>query len=238
MNYRNFKTLILLATIVMFGFNSMAQEESDCIKIRGSETKPYFAISVEMFNILYAGIPNPVVVASSFPPKKLRISWGGATATHYINEQYDVIVPDSLAGRIITITVSAEIKRGKTKILGNSSFRIKPLPDPIMYVGATIREGYQSVYKDVILANPLVVARMGTDFNLELRWQILSYNVTFVTNCIEEPPITIKGHQFSEEVINKIINAPSGTIIEFSDFEISSIAGYRTIQKQIVIRIK
>jgi len=79
---------------------------------------------------------------------------------------------------------------------------------------------------------------VSPDFNYGLRWEVLSYKVTFIRNGTEEPPIAVQGPRFSEDVLNKIQNAPSGTIIEFSEIKIQSTAGIRNILNPIVVRIK
>ncbi|MDR0368130.1 MAG: gliding motility protein GldM, partial [Bacteroidales bacterium] len=92
-------------------------------------TKPSAAIAAEKMNVLYAGINNPVTIAAPVAPERLRISWGGATATSQGGGRYDVSVPANLAGKEITISVGAEID-GNNQSMGATSFRIKAVPEP------------------------------------------------------------------------------------------------------------
>jgi hypothetical protein len=202
-----------------------------------AKTKPFAALSVasDRMNILYAGIPNPVSVAASVNPKKLRISWGGATAIYRGNGNYEISVSDSLESKEVIITVSAK-KSGKIQYLESVYFRVKTVPGPVIIVGGYLNGG--SHPKDAILANPFVSAKWTPDFHIDARWTVLSYNVIFIINGIVEPTITVEGGLFSEQVLDKIKNAPSGTIITFSDFKIQSIAGYREIENLIVVRIQ
>ena len=229
-NQNSMKTFILLAVIAIFGFNSMAQ----------NETKPYFAIANDRLNIFYAGIENPVTIAASVAPEKLRISWGGATATYSGNGRYNVSIPDSLVGKGVTITVSVETKRGKIQNLGSRFFRVKPLPEPEIFIGANINGGVHS--KAALLANPFIIASTMGDFHYHLLWRVVSYNVTFIINGIVEPPIIVENNRFGEQIVNKITDAPAGTVIEFSDFKIqcNTFKGKinRDIEKMIVIRIR
>jgi len=199
-------------------------------------TKPAAAVEAEKMNVFYAGIPNPVKIAAPVAPEKLRINWGGATATSTGGGKYDVNVPASLVGKEVSISISAEMEKGKTQNLGGTSSRVKAVPEPNVFVGGNISAGKQA--KDAILANPFVSARMGADFNYQLNWQVLTYRVTFVRNGVEEAPITVNGAQFNDQVRSKIQNASSGTIVEFSDIRIKSIAGERNIGRPIVIRIR
>ena len=52
------------------------------------------------------------------------------------------------------------------------------------------------------------------------------------------PPITVMGSQFTEEVISRIQSASSGTIIEFSDVKVQSIAGRLHFPKPVIVRIQ
>ena len=201
-------------------------------------TRPSAAVAAEKMNVFYAGIPNPVTIAAPVAPEQLRINWGGATAkpAQGGGGKYEVDVPTSMAGRDITITVSAELERGRPQNMGSTVFRVKSVPEPTVFIGGNISTGKYP--KDQILANPFISAKMSPDFNYELRWQVLSYRVVFVKNGIEGTPISVNGGQFNEQVRNEIQRAQSGTIVEFSDIKFSSIAGQRTSQKPLMIRIR
>jgi gliding motility-associated protein GldM len=196
-------------------------------------TKPAAAVAAEKMNVFYAGIPNPVAIAAPVAPERLRINWGGATATPLGGGRYDVNVTNTV--KELTITVSADMD-GKTVNMGSTTFRVKTVPNPTVFIGGTILGGKQP--KDLILANPLLIAKMSPDFNYELRWSIVSYRVTFVRNGVEDPPISITGPHFGAQVTSKIQAASAGTIIEFSDIRISSIAGTKNVPETITVRIR
>jgi gliding motility-associated protein GldM len=199
-------------------------------------TKPSAAVAAEKMNVFYAGIPNPVSIAAPVAPEKLRISWGGATASSLGGGRYDVTIPSTLAGKEITVSVAADMGSGKTQNMGQTTFRVKSVPEPTVFLGANILGGRQP--KEIILANPLVTARMSPDFNYELRWSILSYKMTFVVNGVEEPSVNITGPHFSDQVKSRIRSAAVGTLIEITDVKIQSIAGTRNIQKVLSIRVR
>ena len=198
-------------------------------------TKPTAAVAAEKMNVFYAGIPNPVTISAPVAAEKLRINWGGCSATSLGGGRYDVTVPQNMAGKTVNVTVSADMGGGKTQSMGHTEFRIKPVPEPTASIGSNITSGRQP--KDLLLANPLIVARMSPDFNYELRWNVVSYKVTFVKNNVEEAPITVKGGRFPDNVVSKIRSASSGTQMEISEIKVQSIAGARTL-KTILVRIK
>ncbi|MCL2132007.1 MAG: gliding motility protein GldM [Lentimicrobiaceae bacterium] len=201
-------------------------------------TKAASSIAADMMNVFYAGIPNPVTIAAPLPPERLQIDWGGATVTRSPEGagKFDVTVPSTLVGREVTIKVSARVEGGQTQAMGQASFRVKAVPEPGVFVAGNIQGGKQP--KDALLANAFVSATMDQSFNYRLPWKVLSYKVTFVRNGVEAAPIMVNGAQFSDQVRSGIQNASSGTIVEFSEIKIQSIAGTRNIQKTIMIRIR
>lgn len=198
-------------------------------------TKPTAAVAAEKMNVFYAGIPNPVTISAPVASEKLRINWGGCSATSLGGGRYDVTVPQNMAGKKISVSISADMGGGKVQSMGSTEFRIKPVPEPTASIGSNITSGRQP--KDLLLANPLIVARMSPDFNYELRWNVISYKVTFVRNNVEEAPITVRGGRFPDNVVSKIRSASSGTQMEISEIRVQSIAGARTL-KTILVRIK
>ena len=115
---------VLFAFTMLFGCNSKAQKETK------TANTPSFAVSTENNNILYAGIPNIVTVATSVPPEKLRIFWGGAMATDLGNRRYEVSVPSSFVGKTIDFTLFAETEESKNQKLGTVSFHVKSVSEP------------------------------------------------------------------------------------------------------------
>jgi len=111
----------------------------------------------------------------------------------------------------------------------------KPIPEPWILVGNTTGGG---ISKDSLLENPFLTATMPSDFDGEIEWNVLSYKVVFVKNGVEDAPITVRDARFSDEVISKIQSAPSGTMVEFSEIRIRSIAGTRLIVRPIIVRIR
>jgi len=196
--------------------------------------KPTATIAAEKMNVLYAAIPNPVSVSAPVPPERMRVSFPGCSAKSTGGGKYDVTVPESMVGKSITISVSADMG-GKTQALGGTEFRVKRVPDPTSYIGGNIYGGKRS--KQEILANPFLSARMGDDFAYDLRWTIASYRVTFVTRGVEDPPIAVAGGNFSEAIKSKINNAGSNTIVQFTDIRATSIAGQRTL-RDLMVRIR
>ena len=132
--------------------------------------------------------------------------------------------------------VTADVGGGKTQKMGETKFRVKNVPEPSVFIGGNIIGGKQP--KDAILANPMLTTKTSPDFDFELRWSVTSYKATVIKGGIENAPIVINGGRFNDQLISMIKSATSGTIVEFSDININSEAGKRTIQRPLCIRIR
>lgn len=197
--------------------------------------KPSATVAAEKMNVFYAGIPNPVSVNAPVAPEKISIELvGGGTQTRTAPGAFNITVPESMAGREVTVNVKADLG-GKVSPMGSTKFRVKRVPDPVVKVGGNYTGG--RVAKGDLAANPFLSATMSQDFAYDLRWSITSYQVTFIVRGMEEAPITVQGGTFSEALKTKIRNAAPGTIIFFQGIRATSPAGSRTLP-DIGIRIR
>ena len=89
--------------------------------------KPSATVSPDKMNVFYIGVDNPVSVsAPGFSKDKIRVSLSageikGSNGTYVVNvkQRGDV-----------KVTVSGEMEKGKSTVLGVSTFRVKPIPPP------------------------------------------------------------------------------------------------------------
>jgi len=187
---------------------------------------PSATVAAEKMNVLYAGIDNPVSVSASVPPERISISLSGGTSTRTRPGSYNITVPESLVGRVVTINIAADVN-GRQQPMGANEFRVKRVPNPETVLGGGFKGG--RIQKNELLANPFVSATMGDDFVYDLRWTVNSFQVTFIVRGIEEAPMTSNSRQFTEAIRNKISSSPAGTVVLFSDIRASSAAGTRTL---------
>ena len=201
--------------------------------------KPSATVAADKMNVLYSGIENPVSISAPVDPNRLSLSIPGCTVTPAGagTGKYVVTVPASLVGRGVTATVTATSadNRGQSMNMGITDFRVKQVPTPKSYLGATITGGKWT--KNEITANALLTANMGQDFLYELTWTVTSYKVIFVVKNVEDAPIPVIGNRFNDEVIRKINSAQSGTVIIFTDIKAKSTAGERPLS-EITVRIR
>ncbi|MBQ5533341.1 MAG: hypothetical protein IIU04_07315 [Bacteroidales bacterium] len=222
----SFLTVVAVVAMVMgIGAKGYCQQELTAMA----------AVSADKMNILYAGVPNPVTVSSSVPAENLYIDWGGCTSNALGEGRYEVSVPLELVDQTVKIVVSTVMEDGTVLPIREMDFRVRQVPNPDVCIGAGIDGGTYS--RDVILANPLIVAQTPKDFDYELLWKVMSYKITFYKGDVEEAPIMVKGPRFPENIVRKIQNAPKGTIMEISEIRVQSPAGQRTL-REFTVTIK
>ena len=95
---------------------------------------------------------------------------------------------------------------------------------PVACIGAGIYGGSRP--KDVILANPLIVAQTPKESKSDLLWKVISYKVAFdkgdgkpLSHILVDTP------RFPENVISAIREASSGTRMIISDIKVRSDVG-------------
>ena len=196
------------------------------------ETKP--SIIIDKMQVLYAGVSNTVTI-DGVDMNKYYVSFPDCDVKKIGSNQYQINVPVSLIGKKVTASIIAKDGTSGAKPIKECEFRVKRVPDPRATIGANIRGGKRS--KTELTANPFIRASMGEDFAYDLKWNISSYQVVFVSKGYEDNPETCVGANFSDAVKQKIENAGSGTVIIFTNIKVSSEAGQRAIE-EISVRIK
>lgn len=89
--------------------------------------RPSAVVSPDKMNVLFIGVPNPVSVSAPGVAKgDLRVNMNNGSISGK-DGQYTVTVNSPGDA---TITVSGELTKGKTSVLGSTLFRIKRIPDP------------------------------------------------------------------------------------------------------------
>ena len=89
--------------------------------------KPSASVTPDKMNVFYIGVDNPVTVAApGFTNEhvKASISAGSMTGS---NGKYMVKVATR---GMVKVTVTGELEKGKSTVLGSYDFRVKPIPPP------------------------------------------------------------------------------------------------------------
>ncbi len=184
--------------------------------------KPGLTISPTKMNVFYIGVENPVDISVPGGPERVTPS---ITAGKIRQEGKGWIVYDLPKGtKEAVISVSA-VFSGKPKSMGNMTFRLKRVPDPIAKVGGK-SEGFIS--KSLLLASPYLVPEMPVGFDFDLRYVATSF--TFVTEISGDIiPIKVQGNRLTPEILKIVQDAKKNKRIWFEDINVRGPDGERTI---------
>jgi gliding motility-associated protein GldM len=149
--------------------------------------QPMGVISPVEMNVLYAGYDNKIqATAAGFPPDKVSLQGpgvGGQTQFEGM-KVYLVKPPMSSVGQKVTLSVNAEGKQ-----VGKMEFRVRPMPNPNLFLGATSNLE-SSISKSALLGAPSLTA--GYDASVPIKADFTINSWTFVA--------TVNGNQVKKPV--------------------------------------
>ena len=132
--------------------------------------RPSAVVSPDKMNVFYMGVPNPVSIsAPGIAKEKLKVDVAGGTITG-ANGNYMIKVT---GGSEATVTVSAEIEPGKSRILGASKFRIKKVPDPV----ATFASKVSGRIPSAIAKSTNTLEAELRDFDFDLKFKVIKFTI-------------------------------------------------------------
>ena len=169
--------------------------------------KPVAVVSLDNMQVLYAGIDNPITV--SVPgvdgrSVKASIVEGQGTMTPAEGEGKYLVKPATGSKKMV-IGVDATIDKG-TQRMGQPTFQVKPIPDPVITVGGFTNGA--KVSRSSLASGATVVARAGEGFTFKIpkgSIRVMSLEV-FVGN----KPFNMQGNNFDPELLSAIKRANRG----------------------------
>ena len=161
--------------------------------------KPTAVVSADKMNVFYIGVDNPVSIsAPGIPKEKIRPSITGGTITGS-NGSYIVRVT---AQGEANVTVSGEIEKGQTKVLGGAKYRVKRVPDPVAKFGGMVSG---QMNKSVVRAQGFVSAVLE-NFDFDLKFNVSKF--TLIVAKKRQDVITLQSA--SNALTSEMQNALSG----------------------------
>jgi gliding motility-associated protein GldM len=153
--------------------------------------RPSAVVSPEKMNVMYIGVPNPVAVsAPGVANKDLVVTMTGGTIKP-VSDGHFIATVSSLG--TATVTVSGQLTKGKTSVLGSSTFRIKNIPDPKpMFAGKS--GGTTSAAN--IKNQDFLVAKL-VDFEFDARFDVKRFSVYIIKPRQDVIALTNTGAQLS-----------------------------------------
>jgi len=146
--------------------------------------EPNVVVSATAMNVMYKGLDNPIDVSvPGVSPDRIRIRVNGGTYSQkrvqnargeYFSGNW-AVNPNEI-GKNVQVIVTAEDATGKATTYAPKEFRVKRLPDP---VAKFANKSSGSISKAEALSQPGVFASLGSDFDFELKYDVVSYTISY-----------------------------------------------------------
>ena len=167
-------------------------------------------ISPDKMNVLYIGVENPLSISApgiAAENIKAGINQGRLRGS---NGHFIAMVEQP---GIAHVNVSAQMRDGSIKHMGNQQFRVKRIPSPKVRLGeyesGTIPTAQFKVYQHL---NTIL-----EDFVFAVQFEIVSYNVMNARNGQIILDEKIQGHRYNNKVKQVVRNARSGDIFYYDN---------------------
>jgi len=161
---------------------------------------PSATVSADLMNMLYAGYNNPISVSvPGVPLNKVQATMTNGTLQPVGPGKY--IARPSKVGQDVTISVIST-NTGRPQQMGQYTFRVRRLPDPMPYITINDEHGNPVRYKggglpksQLVVANALGAAI--DDGILDIGFKVQSFETVFFDNMGNAVPIVSSGSAFS-----------------------------------------
>jgi hypothetical protein len=225
------KRFALILVITINAVCVMAQSAEKKTALSAAKSNKVLAVAPTKMAVLYMGIDNPVDIAIS----DMSIKYITATVdSGEIENKGDgkFIVRINKNVKVTKINVF-ETYNGYTTKIGERSFKVKRVPDPVPSI-ASVTSGAVSK-SDLIAAAGLIPVMKDFEFD-EAYFVISSYTMTMnVTGDLIEKNAT--GNKLTTDMINIIQKAPKGTKIYFENIKVVGPDGKTRTLSSIIIKL-
>lgn len=195
--------------------------------------RPAATIAATRMNVLYAGIENPVEIASAgIPDNQISVSLKGPGTLKKVANGYEYMATADAIGQRVIFDVSANLNGNKVAI-GTQEFRIKRIKDPIAKV-AGISSGTMTA---VALRNQGFLFASLDDFEFDIKFAIVRYNVLKIGTNREVTSARNNGADFNAEVKALLAGLPTGTRVIFDNIIAKGPDGRERLLNSIIINI-
>ena len=161
---------------------------------------PSATVSADLMNVLYAGYSNPLSVSvPGVPVNKVQATMTGGTLQPVGPGRY--IARPTAVGQNVTITVTST-NTGRPQQMGQFTFRVRRLPDPIPYIamkddsGSPVRFRGGGLQKGHLMSIDGIGAAID-DGILDIGFKVVSFETVFHDNMGNSVPMAGDGDKFS-----------------------------------------
>lgn len=173
--------------------------------------KPAAVISPDKMNVFYIGVDNPVSIsAPGVIPSNLMPSMSAGSISGS-NGKYTVRVTQP---GTVDVSVRGKGADGKpTPVLGQSTFRVKYVPDPIATVGG-LESGQVGTAQFKAQGGMIALLK---DFVFDLRFEIVSFRMIYIAPRRDPEVVNVTGPIFSGQAQQIVRNAKPGDRFIFDE---------------------
>jgi len=170
--------------------------------------EPSATIFPTLMNVLYANYENPIEIAV---PGVAGQNVSATMTNGRLERKENIWVAyPSKAGTDAVVTVSANIG-GKTQVMANRPYRVRPLPDPMPFIEYTDENGNpkkfrgrgERISKSVLLDAEVLKAAIDDDL-LRVNFTVVRFETLFYDSFGNALPVASDGARFSSAQKEKI----------------------------------
>lgn len=195
--------------------------------------QPAATISATRMNVVYAGIENPIEIASAgIPDNQLAVKLKGSGNLKKVNSGYEYTVDGDAIGQRVTFEVTAN-QNGKVIPVGKQEFRIKRIKDPIAKVAGKT----SGTITAVALRNQGFLFANLDDFEFDVKFAILRYNVIKIGTNRDIVTARNVGADFNTEVKNVLGTLVPGNRVIFDNVVAKGPDGKERLLNSIILNI-
>ena len=168
--------------------------------------EPTATVSASLMNVLYAGFENPVSISvPGVAANRISASIANGNGTIKSDGKGGFIVIPTKVGEDIKIGVTARNEEGKNRSMGEYTFRVRQLPDPMPFIEFKDKDGNTQRYrggspfsKQSLMSTNGIVAAID-DGLLNIGFKVLSFETVFYDNMGNAIPLKSQGEMFSQQ---------------------------------------
>jgi gliding motility-associated protein GldM len=195
--------------------------------------QPAATISASKMNVLYAGIENPVEIASAgIPDNQLAVKLKGSGSLRKVSSGYEYSVDADAIGQRVTFEVTAN-QNGKVIPVGKQEFRIKRIKDPI----AKVAGKNSGTITAIALRNQGFLFASLDDFEFDIKFAIVRFNVIKIGANRDIVSARNVGADFNAEVKNLLGTLVPGNRVIFDNVVAKGPDGKERLLNSIILNI-
>ncbi len=195
--------------------------------------KPAATIAATRMNVVYAGIENPIEIASAgIPDDQLSVVLKGAGSLKKVGKGYEYFVNGDAIGQRVVFEVVAKLN-GNSVPIGSQEFRIKRIKDPIAKVAGKTA----GTMTAVALRNQGFIFASLDDFEFDIKFSIVRFNLIKIGGNRDVVTARNNGGDFNNEVKNILETITPGNRVIFDNVIAVGPDGKERLLNSIIINI-